>query len=108
MHLFLQFLLNPWILAVNAGVLVLFGLKAYDIYTKTWLASSGKYSTRARITYTEFRDNSKFNRVLGNLPNEGMICFAYRVDGHLCTGTFSTGPYASRYRNLAVHSACPD
>lgn len=97
MHFFLQFLLNPWILAINVGVLALFGMKAYDIYAKTWLASSGKYSTEARITYTEFRDNSQYTRMLGNLPNEGMICYAYRVDGHLYTGTLPPDNLSQSY-----------
>ena len=40
---------------------------------------------------------SKCTRILGDLPNEGMICYAYRVDGYLYTGTLPPDDLSQSY-----------
>ena len=77
---------NGWVLFVNVVVFLLFGLKSYDVYAKTWLAHTGEYFAEGTITYSEFFVSPK--RTLDiQYPNQGIISYSYSIDNKFYVGT---------------------
>lgn len=82
-----DYLLTTWGFSVTALLTLIFGAKSYDVFAKLWLAHTGQYRVAGKITYSEFMEQPAWtSSVLGKGLDEGLITYAYRVDGQLFTG----------------------
>ena len=62
----------------NLGILVLFGLVAYNRYAKRWASKTGRYSVPGKITWSERIALSKGSKML--------VSYSYNVAGNLYVG----------------------
>ena len=77
------------------GILVLVvtsigcGLKAYDVFAKVWPATAGKHAVKGWITWSEFvaPEVVLMKKAWSRVPSEGLISYAYRVQGSQHNGT---------------------
>jgi len=89
---FFGYLLSWWGLVVLFLTCVAFALKTYDVFARIWPTTTGKYSVRGTITWSEFvaPELVLLKRALTDSPNEGLISYSYRVNGCQHNGTIST------------------
>ncbi|MEH6610648.1 MAG: hypothetical protein V7696_14880 [Halioglobus sp.] len=78
-----DYLVSWWGIVALAITSLGFGLKAYDVFAKVWPATTGKHIVKGRITWSEFVSPELvlLKQAWSRVPNEGLISYAYRVEG---------------------------
>jgi len=79
-----QYISSTWGLITNSIIFILFGLAAYDTYTKRWSAKTGNYKTMGRITWS--------GEVPGAKPPY-LVSYSYNVEGVLYNGVLHVPAY---------------
>ena len=89
---FFDYIGSYWGLITLSLTSLAFGLKAYDVFAKTWPATTGRYVTEGTITWSEFiaPEIVLLKQAISRVPNEGLISYSYRVNGAQHNGTIAT------------------
>ena len=88
----MEYLSSSFGILANLAIVIGFCALAYDKYAKRWGGTTGKYSTKGKITWSEygaFVSNS-------NPGPEALISYSFTVEGKLYNGTIFTGIFAKR------------
>jgi len=91
---FINYLSGNWVIWVNIPVLILFGLVAYNAYTRRWSAKTGKHSTNGHITWS--------GKIPGGRPPY-LVSYSCYVDGTLYNGQINL-PFLSVDRIIENNS----
>ena len=86
-----DYLASSWGLVTLALTSLVFGAKAYDVFAKTWPATSGRYVAIGKITWSEFvvPEIVLMKKAIFSNVNEGLISYSYEVNGIQHNGTIS-------------------
>ena len=80
---------SAWSIITNIPILIIFGLICYNTYAKRWSASTGKYSTIGRITWSEIY----YGKNTQILNKHALISYAYSVEGKTYNGVITVSPF---------------